>query len=380
MPTVEELIGMMTEGTHETNEEHEDLVAMLTPVAKVATLLELKRAKLPQLLDPSAAPENAIRHLAATVGLGPELPAAYSLSNGDLRRLIVVAVALWKIKGTRPSWRNVISALTGSRCLIYDWFYLRTIDGSPARVHTIPGPGELVSGSLYSYPEFVTDVWFNDPADADRVALVARWLGEMRPANERINLHTALMVDDLHVGESQWTRQGSGVHVVDLDGYRLGCSDGAHFAADSAIGQAWTDYRITLRLTITGRFQLLLYRLTDGTDDCYRMEIDSSTSTWYLYRRRAAVDVLVATATVAMVEGATYRFTWTVDTDLTSTTVKVYFEGFEAINYTDTAGNRLVSGSWRWGAFSGAANSAILTEALVWGSGTLTATRIGLAT
>ncbi len=380
MPTVEELIDMMTEGTHETHQEHKDLVAMLTPVAKVMTLLELKRDKLPQLLDPSAAPENAIRHLAATVGLGADLPAAYSLSNADLRRLITIAVALWKVKGTRPSWRNVVSALTGSRSLIYDWFYYRTIEGSPTRVHTIPGPGELVSGSLYSYPEFVTDVWFDDPADADRVALVARWLGEMRPANERINLHTALMVEDLYVGESKWTREGSGDFLVDQVAHTLTGSNGAYFAALSAIGQAWADYRITMRLTVTGRGQLLLYRLNDDTADCYRVEFDASTDTWYLYRRRTSVDVLLDTATVAMVDGATYRYTWTIDTDLLATTIRAYFEGLEVFNYVDTAANRLASGSWRWGAFTGAANTITLTEALVWGNGTLTATRIGPAT
>ena len=82
--------------------------------------LHRKIEALPDLLDPAATRDDLVGLLAATVGLGSDLAAVNAASVADLRRLITRAVALWKRKGTRASWRDLVASLGGSRSLILD--------------------------------------------------------------------------------------------------------------------------------------------------------------------------------------------------------------------------------------------------------------------
>lgn len=338
------------------------LAGLLHGPAKVATLFEWKREGLANLLNPQAVPDHLVAYLAELVGVGPRtLSASRRLDTAQLRALIPGAVDLWKRKGTRTSWRTVVSAFTGSRALIFDWFYYRTITGSPAMVHTIPGPGTFPPGS-YAYPEFVSDVWWMDPDGGADVDAMGRWLEEVRANGERINLYLAWLVEDGATAASLWTLQGVGTHGYDADARELSARNGAHYLAEVAGAPGWADYNALLRLAVTGIGHVLIYQGATAAD-AYKVILDIPARQVRLARRVGGIDtglVTYAFGAWSPLAGAFYRWTFEAITGSTSTRVNVYVEGLLVIGFDDAAGARHTQGALRWGAPTGVGNAVVL--------------------
>ncbi len=286
-----------------------------------------------------------------------------------------MAVALWRIKGTRPSWRALVQALAGSRCLVLDWFYLRTISGSAGTVHVIPGP-YVSSGAHYSNPERVTDLWFQDPAGSADLDFLARFLEVVRPAGERINLYAADMIDDLGPRPSQWTAPagGSGSARYDADAWSLSTRGVRELRTDlGGLEAAWTDYHATLRLAVTGQTVIRFY-WTDAANH-YRVQVNQAAGTISLYRVAGGVASLLASATRPLTAGHPYL--WAVEgwTASSSVTLRVYLDGWKAIDVIDAAADRRTAGALQWGG-TGASALATLSAFLLWQRG-LAPIRIG---
>ena len=350
--TADELIGLLPPALGLEDESRAALEGLLDPVAQVATLLERQREHLPDLLDPEQVPDDQVAYLAAIVGVGPDtLPAADRLTTDQLRRLLAGAVYLWKRKGTIPSWRLVVATFTGSRSLILGWFYYRTIEGSPAMVHTIPAAGTAPGGG-YDYPEHVADVWFMDPdGGADLEALV-RWLDVVRPSSERINAYLGLLVDDLAVGASLWTAVGAGSESYDEAARELTAVGARDYLAAVAGASSWASYHALLRLAVVGKGSAWLY--ADATlANAYQVRIDLLLGQVTLHRHVAGVPTLLATftwPTVVPSAGVAYRWSFEATTGLTLTTIRVYFEGLLLIAYHDSNAARRLAGAPGWGA------------------------------
>lgn len=84
--------------------------------------------KLPQLYDPALTPQP--RFLKDIVGLTSELDKITNdISEQDLRKLISLAVALWKEKGLEVGYKDIIRLFTGKNSRVYNWFDFRYIVG-----------------------------------------------------------------------------------------------------------------------------------------------------------------------------------------------------------------------------------------------------------
>lgn len=83
---------------------------------------------LPELWDPAKTPQP--RYLKDIVGFTAELDnITNDISDADLRRLIRLAVPLWKEKGLEVGYRNIIRLFTGKNSRTFNWFDFRLIVG-----------------------------------------------------------------------------------------------------------------------------------------------------------------------------------------------------------------------------------------------------------
>ena len=98
------------------------------------TIFEDTQAKiqtLGTLLDPETTPQP--RLLKDHVGFTRELNnITNDISDNDLRKLISLAVALWKQKGTEPGYANIVRLFIGKTARIFNWFDFRMIVGEKA--------------------------------------------------------------------------------------------------------------------------------------------------------------------------------------------------------------------------------------------------------
>lgn len=77
-------------------------------------------------LDPDTIPNELLKHRKWSVGLTSELDfLTDGLSDDDLRRLIILSMAMWRRRGGRPGIRTMIFGMTNKRALIFDYFDLR---------------------------------------------------------------------------------------------------------------------------------------------------------------------------------------------------------------------------------------------------------------
>ena len=84
-----------------------------------------------ELLDPELTPQPKL--LKDHVGFTKELNnITNDLTDNDLRKLISLAVALFKQKGIEPGYINIVRLFTGKSARVFDWFDFRMIVGEAA--------------------------------------------------------------------------------------------------------------------------------------------------------------------------------------------------------------------------------------------------------
>lgn len=90
-------------------------------------------AKLPDIIDPAKTRSDLLQYLKSHVGFTRELNnITNDLSENDLRKLISLAVALWKQKGIEPGYINIVRLFTGKSSRVFNWFDFRLIVGEKA--------------------------------------------------------------------------------------------------------------------------------------------------------------------------------------------------------------------------------------------------------
>lgn len=88
------------------------------------------QVELPKLDDPETMPDWLVKHMLPQVGITKSVG---FLSRGrtprDLRRLLLLAVPMWKEKGTPRGIVGSVRALTGRDATYHDWFEQRSVLG-----------------------------------------------------------------------------------------------------------------------------------------------------------------------------------------------------------------------------------------------------------
>lgn len=86
--------------------------------------------KIKTLNDPEEIDADLLQYLKDHVGFTRELNSITDgLSDNDLRKLISLAVALWKQKGLEVGYKNIASLFTGRSVRVFNWFDFRWIIG-----------------------------------------------------------------------------------------------------------------------------------------------------------------------------------------------------------------------------------------------------------
>lgn len=373
MGRADELMELLPAALRQEDEALKALTGLLDPFARVEAYFDLRRRKLAYLLDPSKVPDDQVKHLAALVGVGLDLPAANLATTAELRKLTAVAVALWKRKGTSSSWRSVVAALVGKRVLILDWFYLRLVFGTSGELHTIPAPGSTASGN-YDYPEFVSDLWYMDPEGTANTALLLAFLDLCRASNERINVYLGLFVDDALAGWGSWDLSGPGTSSDSTTVGALTLSDDRLAVATVGGDElAWAGYHAHLRLAGSGSPEIRVGH--QDAENSYVLVLDEAGSEVRLYREEAAVRTLLGTAAAALVADAPYR--WSLDFIVSGagTRVRALVEASPLLDVLD-AGSAITAGTVAF--YAPASGNVSLTSCLVFEIGT-SPTRVGLS-
>lgn len=328
-----------------TEEEERWWRGLLGPHARVEDYLALRRAAVATLIDPARVPDDQVRSLAALVGLDDALLPVRGAELETLRRLIPVAVALWRRKGSVAAIRAVARQLVGRSVLVRAWRDVYAPDGHEGEVALLPDPGTSV-GSEYDYPESVLDVWVPDP-DADLDDL-AGWLGLVRATQRRYNLRRAVLVEDGledQAGvEARWSAVAGDV-VADPVGQVVTVSAGGALLRTGG----WLSLGVLWLATWTGASQLIVL---GDEDDGYRLDVDWTTGAAELSRVVGGVATSLATTTWPVASGTAYRLRLEATGGAVATTVRARWEGLilEAID-TDPA--RLTQGGFGLVAASG---------------------------
>jgi len=88
---------------------------------------------LRELFDPSKTRADLLQFLKDHVGFTKELNnITNDISENDLRKLISLAVALFKQKGTEPGYINIVRLFTGKSARVFNYFDFRMIVGEAA--------------------------------------------------------------------------------------------------------------------------------------------------------------------------------------------------------------------------------------------------------
>jgi hypothetical protein len=383
MGRLQEMIASLPEGLSLDDDARHVLEEMLEPIRKIESYTDAKIAGIPKLLQPANAPDAAVPYLAGLVGVGDDLPAAVGTSTAQRRKLAAVAVALWRQKGRSDAWRAIVAALTGRRTVLLDWFALRTTYGSGGEIYLLPSPS---SGTYpYAYPEFVTDLWLEDPAlalSAAEITQVARWLDVLRGTGERINIRRCLLAEDMLRGMAAWSvavddAPGVSTWQYDAAAYTITSTGGRHVAVDlDGAELTWTETGNYLVLAVTGLGVVGVLR--QASADGYRVVIDQAGSALHLVRVNLGVPTTLASAVVTLVAGYAYR--WRIDTYPTapSTEIVVRLEGLELIRFVDNNVGRFGSGGLEF--FGGTGGGVASLYGAIVAPHSPTLTRVGPST
>lgn len=94
---------------------------------------QLKIEEIKTLNNPALIREDLLKYLKDHVGLTSELNnITKDLTTNELRKLIMLAVALWKQKGLEVGYRNIVRLFTGKGSRTFNWFDFRWIAGEKA--------------------------------------------------------------------------------------------------------------------------------------------------------------------------------------------------------------------------------------------------------
>lgn len=155
----------------------------LTKTRQIAT------GELPKLDDPLTIREDLLQYLLGQVGLTRDMRDLFTgLAPSQLRRLIMLAVPMWRQRGTPGGVVNTTYRLTGLPSVYRDWFEMRSIlgesiVGEEQRGHDLGSLGDDLSG----LDEYTSMLEVMDPGTLD-ADLLLRLVNLHRPANETVDV------------------------------------------------------------------------------------------------------------------------------------------------------------------------------------------------
>ncbi len=288
-----------------------------------------------------------------------------ALDYDSLRRLIAASVPFWKTRGPEDTIIDLLQLVTGERVRIWNWFDFRWVldETELGEDHQGRDPW-IISLPPVEDAEHRFNVRITDSGDLDR-ELVINLVKLCRPLGERIEVSFIDFLDRfLVVNEwGQWrlelgtaiTVAGGTMALNDTTLLELALIDG-----DTAA--AWANYVAYARIrggdaTTTGRSIGLVF-YADGLTNCYSVVLDIAAATVTLGKWVSGVPSNLVTYTFGAVLTTEQWFGVRVHVEAEGATnrIKVYVDGEERINTTDSSHSSGTAGVFH------AANTTIETD------------------
>lgn len=187
-------------------------------------------------ISPDAARSDVLKYLKDIVGFTNDLRSITDrLDERQLRRLIQLAVPMWKERHTPKGIINAIRLLTGRNAYLIDWFRYRMLLGEVmltedvygdsiwvGQQHPLDGEPWIIGGTGGTFDEYSSSIRVMDDGTLDELLLldIARL---MRPINERFEIFLDDFLDQFETGLDRWTNTGT----VQIFGNRLSIRDAA---------------------------------------------------------------------------------------------------------------------------------------------------------
>lgn len=154
---------------------------------------------------PSTISDGLLQYLKDHVGLTKEMDSITAdLSTSDLRKLIQLAVPLWRGKGTQSGLMDVVRLLTGRTPMYIDWFGYRFLIGESGIGEEGTGADSwLIGGESSEMDEFTSHLRIMDDGDLNE-QLLLDLVGLMRPLSERIEIALVDFIDRFDINLDRW--------------------------------------------------------------------------------------------------------------------------------------------------------------------------------
>lgn len=158
------------------------------------------------LIDPDACPDGYLDYLLAIVGFTSRYSSIVSrLDANTKRRLVRLAVPMWKLLFTELGCTQMVRILTGKTPYIRDWFDFRTIVGEVIIGEDQVGYDFWVIGdAIARFDEYTSQIRVMDDGLLDETLLL-ELLQIMRPLNERFEVSLVDFLDLFQEGRAKWT-------------------------------------------------------------------------------------------------------------------------------------------------------------------------------
>jgi phage tail-like protein len=176
--------------------------------------IKAKIAEVVEYPDPRTCPDDRLIYLKDLVGWTDDLGITDGLSAADLRKLVRLAIPIWKQKGTELGLVNLARLLTGKNVIYGNWFYFRWILGETGLWEEQAGSDPwILGGEISDYGEYWSNLRVMDSPDLDH-GLLESAIAIERPVNERIELVYLDMLDWFNEDLRYWSHE-----VVGKEGY-----------------------------------------------------------------------------------------------------------------------------------------------------------------
>lgn len=321
------------------------LYAFLLGPQRAFEQMENKIKELPMLQDPRACRDDLLVYLKAIVGFDRTLDYMTSgLDANELRRLITIAIPLWKERGTRQGLLDIFRAFTGRSTQLFTWIETRFLLDEDHLDYMEPWLIGKPGGPEYS--EFWSDLMVMDEGDLDRL-LARRVVDLARPLSERIRIIYLDFLDDFLFESGYWIDPGSAAPAVMQEGDFYFPDTGDSFAQILSLrSEDWTEYNTDIIFKLEGNLFGIYFYWEDATINYY-LEWDRSGDFLRVARTYPAHSGIVASIPAPnLINSVKYKFTISVFEDIGGTRIRIYLDNALLIDTLDT-GTRPSKGTLR---------------------------------
>lgn len=300
--------------------------------------------------DPATCRADLLQYLKAHVGFTSELRAITDrLTTGQLRKLITLAVPLWKKKGTADGLLAIVRLLTGRTPLYMDWFQFRNILGeTQVGEDHLGNDSWVIGGSVTINDEFHSHIRLMDDGTLDEVLLIDL-MKLFRPLSERIEIAVVDFIDRFDDPTLDRWVQAPGYSVagtLDATTKEMVLPTGAGMRM---VAPRFATFGAFIDTMVTYKFKLVAansaHRLMVNYFDANNYyQLDITTTSMVLTRVNAGVATAISTVTMAgaplqVVVGSYYALrVQTLRASGSGVIVRVYLDSSTFIDLTDATG------------------------------------------